>query len=384
MRRKGANTLVSRKNNDDVSSSHTYPNARRKLNETLRSFTFLKVIEVISVPPKDGKPSFYHGMATVINNSRQAGSQFDRVFFDKGGRLRHNSNFEIGPCKLLDAAWGRDHPTAMPQIGDILIGTLEDNTRISKSAKIAKVLRGWSRHGKIILELSRIVEFGTSMQEIELPKLLKQSECRMQNMTSSGEKVLHSFNKIGSDDFCVLSSIILWGNLKPLSILHCLQTNATCKKKPTAIEIASAGDIDISCTAFEFISGLSFKLEDSDILNDFLALFNEQERPKTPTIAEFQTVQALQPSLPFHTFYPPTESIMHNQNYGPPSPNYKSSSCPPSPPYIPPSCPPSPPYIPSSPPMELVETVVQAKVDSPVFRPSSPLSPPSPIHDDDL
>jgi|GEM_PF-5046526 len=367
--RRGASNQIKRARQEEIATvSNTFPIARRKLNEILKSFSFVRITDVTQVPPKDGKPGFFHCLGSLITNSKYHTTNV-KVFLDKGTRLRYNANLEIGPCKLLDAAWGRDHLTSLPQLNDIVVGILEDNT---KNTKIAKVLRGWSRHGNILMELSRMVEFGTSAQEIETCKLLRQNECMMQEILPSGQKNL-SLSKIGADDFWYLARIILWGNLRPLSILHSLQTTKNCKKVPSAIELAESGDIKISCSAFDYISGLSFKLEDPSILTTFMDLF-KYESPPTPPLQPTKTDEQNQ------------QNALYGQPYGPYAiefqnlPVYDTFS-PPSPKYIPSSpVPSSPPYYPSSPIEEgeinNKDTKTEEKVEEPSYAPSSPLYEP--------
>jgi hypothetical protein len=286
MRRHGASHAAKRARVDVPTK--TYPSARRKLNELLKSFCFVKVSEVTQVPPKDGRPEFFHGVACTQSNSRFDAST-ERVFFDKGGRLRYNATFDVGPCKLIDAAWGRDHPSAIPQIGDILVGVLENNTRTSKgSARIPKVLRSWSRHGKIIMELSRMVEFGTSVSEFDTRQMLRQAECAMIEQARAAEDLgAHNVSRVvqngssSADDFWMLGRIILWGNIRPLVVLHASERNLRCMDEPSDAEISASAQLKLSCSAYDFISQLSFRLEDACILKDFHASFIDVEIEKT-------------------------------------------------------------------------------------------------------
>lgn len=116
MRRRGASHAAKRMRTEaPATPSKTFPCARRKLNDILKGYAFVKVIEVTHVPAQIGRPAFYHGVAVTQRNSRYASNEAaEHVFFDKGGRLRFNSTFDVGPCKLIDAAFGRDHPSANP------------------------------------------------------------------------------------------------------------------------------------------------------------------------------------------------------------------------------------------------------------------------------
>jgi hypothetical protein len=371
MRRRGATNAIKRAREDMVEVRTTFHGARKKLNEILKTFSFVSVIEITQVPARDGKPSFYHGIGLThfSNRSRQT----ERVFFDKGGRLRYEANLEIGPCKLLDAAWGRDHITAVPQIGDLLVGLCEDNLKTGK--KIAKVLRGWSRHGTILLELARMVEFGTSVQENDIPKIMRQKECLMQSMLPNGESNPNVLKFIGADDFCALAKIILWGNIRILAVLHSIQTVRDCKVMPSSMEIAIAGELKLSCSAFDFVSSLSFKLEDPEIMKTFMNELVEQHfgnygrKTPPPDMNYLEEFKGAPPSPPFKPASP--------HAFAPPSPPYRPSSPPPSPPYRP-SSPPKPPYRPSSPPSPPYKPSSPIAPPSPPYRPNSPMAPPSP------
>jgi len=352
--------------------SKTYPAARRKLNEVLKGFSFVRVSEVTQVPPKDGKPEFFHCLGSTQSNSKYD-SYSERVFLDKGGRLRYNATFDIGPCKLIDAAWGRDHISAIPQIGDIVLGILEANPKKSVSKQAAgKVLRSWSRHGKIIMELSRMVEFGTSMGEFETRAILRQSECAMAEhaMAALAPRGVASLQS-SADDFWILARMILWGNLRPLVVLHSMQnSSAKCKMEASAAEIAACADIKISCSAYDFVSGLAFKLEDPDLLKDFAESF-----------------LAVVPA----PYMPPMPAAAYSMNWIPPSAKTPEPSTPKyatSPAYHPSSPPPgasSPAYHPSSPPVNNLQSLIHAlsstkeegEIASPTYMPSSPVGRPS-------
>lgn len=411
MRRHGA-SHSSKRARVDVPSK-TYPAARRKLNEILKAFCFVKVSEVTNKPAVHGKPEFYHGVGTTQSNSKFE-SFSERAFFDKGGRLRYNSTFDIGPCKLLDAAWGRDHPSALPQIGDILIGVLENNCgghgEKSKS-RIPKVLRSWSRHGKIIMELSRMVEYGTSISEFDSRSILRQNECAMvdQALAASSLGVNISSVRTGAssaDDFWMLARLILWGNVRPLVVLHSIETGCKCKTEPSSAEKIASSELKLSCSAYDFLSGLAFKLEDSELMKDFtdsldivasmpLAETTIPPLPPPPSFSHFGYGYGVQ--IHCQPQDPPQASVapyMGNVTppYAPSSPTYmpKSPSYAPSSPVYAPSSPiaSSSPRVTSTPPSNLGyapsfpvdssprRTLRPTNPPSPVYRPSSPSMPP--------
>jgi hypothetical protein len=210
----------------------------------------------------------------------------------------------------------------------------------------------------------------------------------MQYVLPSGQKNENTLGFIGTDDFIMLAKIILWGNLRQISILHSIQTTKNCIVNPSAIEISNAGELKLSCSAFDYISGISFKLGDPDILTSFLQEFKVEEAATANLYVPYTSSSGLNKGygldgsktpeypmeytqLPYHPIVQQNQHIVQkDQNedfYSPPSPPYIPSSvpsspidnsivnhaaAPPSPPYIPsspPYIPSSPPYIPSSP-----------------------------------
>ena len=383
MKRQGASHSSKRQRVDNPTK--TYPNARRKMNDLLKAFSFVKISEITILPAQNGKPDFFHGFGMSLTNSRFNNSA-ERVFFDKSGRLRANTTFDIGPCKLIDAAWGRDHHTALPQIGDIIVGILEENTRIAKGTKTPKVIRSWSRHGKIIMDLSRMVEYGTGVSEFENRLILRQSECALaaqvilaNSIVAASVPVSCSKSALGADDFWSLARIVLWGNIRPLAVLHHVQTGTLCKEPPSQSELASAKDLNLSCSAFDFVTGISFKLEDAEIFKDFSELLLNPPVVAEPKPTRWGNAEDLKIQQPPNTYY---TSYSVFGGYGSNTMNSsgaKEGSG--TPPYMPSSpAPSSPAYVPSS-PVYAPSSPVYAP-SSPVYAPSSPVyAPSSPINE---
>ena len=351
MRRRGA-THASKRAREPTEPTKCYGDARKRLCELLKGFALVEVHEVNLVSASSTKPEFFHGSAVTLSNSKYSKERQERVFFDKGGRLRYNNTFDIGPCKLIDAAWGRDHRSAVPQIGDILIGVLEDNPRVPARGganRMTKVLKGWSRHGKIILELARINEFGTVHGEYELRDLLKQRECELGEQFVSSQTVgnlqeLGRVNKRSSaDDFWMLARIILWGNIRPLVVLHSTQQFIKCFVDPTESELKASAELKLSVSAYDFVSQLSFRLEDASILKDFNESFIDSEVARTAERLIQGALHSFTASSPYQSTTP---------LYGSPS-RTKSS----------------PPYVPSSSPMY---TRKSPQSKTPVYAPRSP------------
>lgn len=97
------------------------------------------------------------------------------IFFDKFGRCR--GAFKVGPMTLVQCPQGPDHPTSVPVVGEILVGTAVANQRTK--SHLQYVLRGWSSNAKPLWELFRMVRFGTRMTEAKVRDLLIQLPCMM-------------------------------------------------------------------------------------------------------------------------------------------------------------------------------------------------------------
>jgi len=330
MQRRGSTHPIKRARLD-TKVTKVYSTARLKLHETLKQFSFVKVVEIVNVPASNGKPSFYHGTAITLERDRKQ----QEVFFDKGSRLRYTAMIEIGPAKLVDAAIGREHSSSIPQVGDVLIGVLADNLRKSR---IPKVLRSWSRHGNIIQELSRIFEYGTQQSELAIRKLLTQSESLMAE--SLGTKPTF---KNAADDIWMLAKVILWGDTRILAIMNNIETNRKLKKDADEQELKLASSIKINIPASEFVSNLAFRFEDPDILKDFEEHFSEK--------ANYQ----FQSSLPILTPQIITAPVQ-NMNEVPIV--YVSTS---------------PPYQPTSPMYGETVTLPTESATSPQYAPTSPM-----------
>jgi len=142
---------------------------RRKLVETLSAFTFMRVTVVTFPPCTMRTGTHFQGEAIEVFPGKHSRSAPRSAFFS---RFARGQGFNVlGALQIVDAPMGMSHSTAIPQIGDILIGSLVD---AKKGGKIPHELRGWSNNAKPLLELARIVQFGSRMSEKELANLLRQ------------------------------------------------------------------------------------------------------------------------------------------------------------------------------------------------------------------
>lgn len=78
------------------------------------------------------------------------------VFFDKFGRCK--GPLKMGPITLVQAPLGPDHPSSIPSVGELLIGSAVPNTRKSH---LQYVLRGWCSSAQPLWELLRMIKYGT-------------------------------------------------------------------------------------------------------------------------------------------------------------------------------------------------------------------------------
>ena len=339
--------------------------ARSKLNEVLKEYSFAKIVEINYLPKTDTKHEFFYGRCEVLSNSRMDINKGRKViFFDKAGRNKQDF-LQIGPCKLVDSAWGKEHSSAKVDVGDIIVGIQSNNPR--QGTNIDKVLKNWSKHGKIIMEASRLVEYGTKLSITEISKLLIQKECELAEQAQSfPQSFFH--NSVGGyiskenlkklavcrDDFYYLLKVVLWGDLRDLAVLHSIQNKEgmRCKNPPLPLEEKKASLIQLSENSLEFITLLSSKLEDPTILGKFYDLFDEIFYPPSQTLPiepkfdfNYQASSITPkyfPSSPCGIFSPESPT-----NF-PKSPNLIPSS----PPYVPKSpafIPKSPEYVPKSP-----------------------------------
>lgn len=306
----------------DAKSANTFPIARKHLDEILGNLTFLKVVMI-----QKGGNSFTGEAVEIVNNQQKK-----LVFFDKFGRSR--SYLSVGPITLSQAPLGFDHPSSVPSVGEILVGTLVQNTRKSH---LTHVLRGWSSDAKVLQELQRLIKYGTKRSEFENREILLQP---------AGLLLSSPINvRMYRDEVYLLARIVLWGNVRPLQILASIQNeNYKLKKQATETELLAAKQILISMSAKDFVDLITVKLSTDEISNAFLEGLEITE-PKVYTKVE-------------------TYSTMYM--------GFKKPEKPESPKYVPTS----PKYVPTSP-------IEQPKSpQSPKYVPTSPVNPTSPTYND--
>jgi hypothetical protein len=189
------------------------------------------------------------------------------VFFDKFGRTR--GQLRVGPINVTQMPLGPDHPTSVPTVGDVLVGSLVPNARKSH---LDCVLRGWSSDAKPLWELLRILRFGTRASEFEARSMLLQPSA----LLAQSSVALKSCR----DDIYVTARVILWGNVRPLQVLSSIQDSRKLKTDASAAETEQASSMRISCKASEFVDSLTIKFADSQISESFAEGFAEEYIPE--------------------------------------------------------------------------------------------------------
>lgn len=223
-------------------AQQTYDDARKTLTDLLSNLSFVKVVSI-----QKNAAGAYTGEASDLFKK-------EMVFFDKFGRSR--TNLTIGPVTLVQAALGFDHPSSMPSVGEILVGTSVGNLRKSH---LTSVLRGWSSDAKPLYELLRILKFGTRKSEFDNRSLLIQ-----QGAIVGGYQHYR-------DEIYMLARLILWKNVRPVQILTSLQDPAIRLKEPaTEAEVLSAKATYLSVPARTFVEIVSIKLSAPEILDAYL------------------------------------------------------------------------------------------------------------------
>jgi hypothetical protein len=250
-------------NASSIHASITFTNARQSLVQTLENLSFVKVVTI------QNSSAGYTGEAVEVH-FRDARDKPKLVFFDKFGRSR--SSLTIGPIKVSQAPLGLDHPSAIPTVGEILVGSLVPNARKSH---LDHVLRGWSSDATPLKELLRLLKFGTKHSEFEVRQILLQPAALLSRSPISIKK--------SRDDIYMTARIILWSSLRPLQILASIEEKWPLKSKASPEDIEMATNIKISCKAVEFIEALVIKFNDSKLSEDF---FKDLEVPEVPEVVE--------------------------------------------------------------------------------------------------
>lgn len=245
----------------NIKAAPSFQEARKALVGILENLSFVKVVTVQPGKPAGGLSApgaapaslgAYNGEAVELS-FREAKERPKLVFFDKFGRTRNL--LKVGPITLAQAPLGPDHPSAVPTVGEVLVGSLVPNARKSH---LDHVLRGWSSDAKPLWELLRILRFGTKASEFEVRSILTQA---CSNLMQSPPHI-----KAVRDDIYMCARVILWGSVRPLQVLAVIQNSgASLSVEPTDAEREAAKSLRISCSAIDFMDALTMKLNDATL-----------------------------------------------------------------------------------------------------------------------
>ena len=163
-----------------ASTAPSFENARRTLHELLSPLTFVRVISVGQ--PRGAGSSAPHATTaftgegeevrpTLATRGREGPGK--RVFFSSFSR-QNGLGFSLGGCAtLVDSPLGSDHVSSVPQIGTIMVGSMVASSKAR--ARCPFELRGWCNNARPLMELHRIVQFGTRGGESETRLLVRQA-----------------------------------------------------------------------------------------------------------------------------------------------------------------------------------------------------------------
>jgi hypothetical protein len=154
-------------------------------------------------------------------------------------------------------------------------------------------------NGKVMLDLFRMVQYGTKMSDLEIRPMFRQGAGAVaQKMMDASKDSLPFEQKVSMckcvkavDDIYIVAKMILWGNMRLLTVLHCLQTDSTLNQTATDAEIDAASDLKLSANALEFVQGISQKLNDDSIMKyftDSFSKFSGSDKDKEKAVAPWK------------------------------------------------------------------------------------------------
>lgn len=168
---------------DRAAPAPSFDGARRALHEMLEPLTFVRVISVGQATSRAGAslqalgshcPTFFGEAEEVSASMRpQSRKPGKRVFFSSFAR-QNGIGFSLGGCgTLIDAPLGSEHISSMPTVGSILVGSAVSSAKAK--ARCPYELRGWCSNARPLMELHRVVQFGTRGGESETRQLVRQA-----------------------------------------------------------------------------------------------------------------------------------------------------------------------------------------------------------------
>jgi hypothetical protein len=149
---------------------HGFEVSRRKVVESLTNMNFAKIVSIVQLPNKlePLEPHFQGEVEEVFPSKHTAFPK--HAFFSRFSRNTQGVSV-MGCFQIVDTAMGTCQASALPQLGDVLVGSFVEAGR---KGKIPFEFKGWCNNGKPLLELLRVLQFGTRMSSKELHTLLRQ------------------------------------------------------------------------------------------------------------------------------------------------------------------------------------------------------------------
>lgn len=148
-----------------------YESARRRVAETLANLNFARVVSVIQNTSRSNRGDFmFQGEVEEVFCGKHGRHASRHAYFSKF--TRNESGVSVLGCfNLADTPMGPAHLSSVPQIGDVLVGSF---VSAAIKGKLPFEFKGWCNNGKPLLELVRILQFGSRMSKGELYTLLRQ------------------------------------------------------------------------------------------------------------------------------------------------------------------------------------------------------------------
>jgi hypothetical protein len=149
---------------------HGFEVSRRKVVESLTNMNFAKIVSIVQLPNKvDPLEPHFQGEVEEVFPSKHRTSP-KHAFFSRFTRNTQGVSV-MGCFQIVDTPMGTCQASALPQLGDVLVGSFVEAGR---KGKIPFEFKGWCNNGKPLLELLRVLQFGTRMSTKELHTLLRQ------------------------------------------------------------------------------------------------------------------------------------------------------------------------------------------------------------------
>ena len=149
---------------------HGFEVSRRKVVEALTNMNFAKIVSIVQLPNKldPTEPHFQGEVEEVFASKHRSAPR--HAFFSRFSRNTQGVSV-MGCFTIVDTPMGTAQASALPQLGDVLVGSFVEAGR---KGKIPFEFKGWCNNGKPLLELLRVLQFGTRMSAKELHTLLRQ------------------------------------------------------------------------------------------------------------------------------------------------------------------------------------------------------------------